>query len=441
MLPADPADPADPAAPAAPERRDLVRLRRMPALRVLDSEEDFATHLKLGGTGRGGALRFTFGPRWRRSLRRIEVREESMLATLTLPEEFRGDLDTMGLHPALLDLAGAAARILAPDVYYMPFLYGRLEYHAPMTPTVLCAITVTSAAATETMTCDVEVLDTDGRLLSAITGLTIKRVADVDAVLAQVREPAPAGGAATGAGAAGGAGGLLESGIDVAEACRALDAVLAARWLPARLAVARSSVEAMRAAARTLTPATVADELARRTTTQETHPRPDLGTPYVAPRTDLERAVAAVWQEVLGVQPVGAQDDYFALGGHSLAAVQIGARLRQELGVDLDLRSFFDSPTVEGTAELLGRTAPAAGGARDDAIPVLPRDRGSRGDLADLGDRGGPGDRAVPAGDDGQDDVDTLLDALSDEEVEQRLRALLTEDEADPGLTAQGRDS
>src|SRR5262249_20575660 len=59
------------------------------------------------------------------------------------------------------------------------------------------------------------------------------------------------------------------------------------------------------------------------------------GTPYAAPATELERRVAAIWSESLGVAPIGIHDDFFDLGGHSLLAVELMARIHHELGVDL----------------------------------------------------------------------------------------------------------
>ena len=65
-----------------------------------------------------------------------------------------------------------------------------------------------------------------------------------------------------------------------------------------------------------------------------------------APRSDVERAVAAIWLEVLGVDAVGIDDDFFALGGHSLAATQVRARLCDAFDVELPVTAVFDSPTV-----------------------------------------------------------------------------------------------
>ncbi|MCB9730337.1 MAG: amino acid adenylation domain-containing protein [Deltaproteobacteria bacterium] len=99
-------------------------------------------------------------------------------------------------------------------------------------------------------------------------------------------------------------------------------------------------------------------------------PAPDLSareqlTPFVAPRTPTERAVAHIWSQVLGVARVGVDDDFFELGGHSILATRVIARLVTELGVELPLRWFFASSTLGALAErvealqLVGK-APAA---------------------------------------------------------------------------------
>lgn len=78
------------------------------------------------------------------------------------------------------------------------------------------------------------------------------------------------------------------------------------------------------------------------------------GADYVAPRTPEEERVAAVWCDVLGLSRVGAHDDFFDLGGGSLAAAQMAARLRSDSGVPINVRGIFDNPTVEKLARMLG---------------------------------------------------------------------------------------
>ena len=81
------------------------------------------------------------------------------------------------------------------------------------------------------------------------------------------------------------------------------------------------------------------------------HARPELETVYVEPSDDVERAVAAIWQELLGIERVGRLDDFFELGGHSLLAVQVVSRLDQALNVELTLRNLFEARTVSALAE------------------------------------------------------------------------------------------
>ncbi|HEU0077912.1 MAG TPA: amino acid adenylation domain-containing protein, partial [Longimicrobiaceae bacterium] len=71
---------------------------------------------------------------------------------------------------------------------------------------------------------------------------------------------------------------------------------------------------------------------------------------FVAPRTQDEEILAGIWAEVLGVERVGAHDDFFALGGHSLAATRVLSRVAKTLGAEVQLRALFEAPTLEGFA-------------------------------------------------------------------------------------------
>ncbi|MDP2627789.1 MAG: condensation domain-containing protein, partial [Candidatus Rokubacteria bacterium] len=71
------------------------------------------------------------------------------------------------------------------------------------------------------------------------------------------------------------------------------------------------------------------------------------------PRTPTESALAKIWAAVLGLEAVGIQDDFFALGGDSIHATLIASRVRDALGVELPLSSIFQTPTVTGLAESL----------------------------------------------------------------------------------------
>ena len=74
--------------------------------------------------------------------------------------------------------------------------------------------------------------------------------------------------------------------------------------------------------------------------------RPELTENFVAPRTNIEEVLAAIWAEVLKIEKVGIYDNFFELGGHSLLATQVISRVRQAFQVELPLHRLFESATV-----------------------------------------------------------------------------------------------
>jgi acyl transferase domain-containing protein/acyl carrier protein len=85
------------------------------------------------------------------------------------------------------------------------------------------------------------------------------------------------------------------------------------------------------------------------------HPRPNLSSQYVAPRVDVERTIVDIWEQLLGVGPVGIHDKFFELGGHSLLAIQLVARLREAYGFEVPVQRVFEAPTVAELAERISR--------------------------------------------------------------------------------------
>jgi hypothetical protein len=83
-------------------------------------------------------------------------------------------------------------------------------------------------------------------------------------------------------------------------------------------------------------------------------PAPEKGesdmVPYEAPRNETERTLCEIWSQVLELDRVGTQQNFFSSGGHSLLAAQVVARIRSSLGVNLPLRSLFEHPTIDELA-------------------------------------------------------------------------------------------
>jgi amino acid adenylation domain-containing protein len=117
-------------------------------------------------------------------------------------------------------------------------------------------------------------------------------------------------------------------------------------------------------------PLTPSGKVDRRALPAPHQSRPELETPFVAPRSSIEEKLAGIWAQLLGLERVGVDDNFFDLGGHSLLATQAVSRVRAGFGIELSLRSFFEAPTVAGIAEVIER---AKDSDAESATPKIPR--------------------------------------------------------------------
>jgi phthiocerol/phenolphthiocerol synthesis type-I polyketide synthase E len=96
------------------------------------------------------------------------------------------------------------------------------------------------------------------------------------------------------------------------------------------------------------------------------HPRPSLGSSYVPPRTDLERSLAALWQDALGIDKVGIDDNFFELGGDSLLAVRLTREMKERFQVEITAATLFEGPTVRSLGEIVGASRSTEAGSRSE---------------------------------------------------------------------------
>jgi alpha-ketoglutarate-dependent taurine dioxygenase/aryl carrier-like protein len=97
---------------------------------------------------------------------------------------------------------------------------------------------------------------------------------------------------------------------------------------------------------------------------------------YEPPLGEIEAILAGIWAELIGVEKIGRQDNFFELGGHSLMAVQALSRLRQTLGVEVQLADLFKHPALAEFAWTVKRSA------QDKLSPITPVDRNDRLELS-----------------------------------------------------------
>ncbi|WP_275579231.1 thioester reductase domain-containing protein [Streptomyces aureoverticillatus] len=183
-------------------------------------------------------------------------------------------------------------------------------------------------------------------------------------------------------------------------------------------------------------------------------PAPELGAgagEYRAPSTPREEAVCALFAEVLGVERVGVDDDFFALGGHSLLVVRLLARVDAEFGVRVEVRDFFGAPN---SADLAGLVENAAAGHAPDASALVPRSEARLApDLRfpDTGGFGAPPRHVLLTGATGfvgafvlrellartDAEVHCLVRATSEQEGRARLHAVLDSYGIDPDIGSE----
>ena len=82
-------------------------------------------------------------------------------------------------------------------------------------------------------------------------------------------------------------------------------------------------------------------------------PRPKLNSEYAVPTNELEQQIVEMWEDILGIKPIGINDNFFDLGGHSLLATLFLSQLQEKFQARLELQSIFENPTIATIAQLV----------------------------------------------------------------------------------------
>lgn len=302
-----------------------------------------ATAPQLGGRPLQGD-RVQFGPHWQGV---GDVRAEGLVAegTFTLPAPFHAELETLALHAGLLDMAmtvGLAVFAARGErQLHAPMAVDAVRCYAALPAVVHSRAVLVHEVPGRVAVFDVVLRDAAGALLLVCERLTMRVVTDRDLAAAT-----PAAG----------------------EQPRLLD-VLLARGIAQDDAPAVFQ-HVLDATARQLVVSPVPLEQVRLAMASASRPaqRPVAAATATAaaeaPQPGVETTLAGWWSELLGAPVVGRRDDFFALGGHSLTAVRMLARVRQHFGVDVPLAELFAAPTI---AALAARLGPGVAAPRDAA--------------------------------------------------------------------------
>jgi acyl transferase domain-containing protein/thioesterase domain-containing protein/acyl carrier protein len=288
------------------------------------------------------AAHLDFGPRWQ-SIRELRTLPDRCIAICELPPAFEADLEQFKEHPALLDMALSGGLALlqsrAPDDLYVPFSYDTIRIYAPLGATVISVVTPVKTPGTnpEFVEFDALVTDPTGLVLMEVEGFVMRRTSPAvitarleESVVPPAKSPALSRLAA-----------LVQTGIGTDDGWQALLRVLN-HTDPATSEIVVSSV----------------DVGVLRASAEEATRRPRLGPaarPAGEPQNNesIPATIAAMWQDLLGVEVVGLDDDFFALGGHSLIALRLVAQLERVFKKKLRLATLFEARTVRQLAAVI----------------------------------------------------------------------------------------
>lgn len=312
-----------------------------------------------------------FGARWQ-VLRSVAFGEGEAIASLALGYDFRSDIEHGYLaHPALLDIATGYAMELIEDYdpaagLWVPMTYDAIRFHAPLPDAVWSHVRLNTGKdfGPGYATFDLTIADEDGRVVAEVEGFTIKQLA-AGTDLAASLDAADEASAARAAKARADAelspalqrlAAQVDQGILPQEGFEALLRALGTG--KAQVVVSSLDLGALkRAAGRT--------EVAQAASTE--FERPDLGVDFVEPGTEIEKALAGFWSELLGVKTIGIHDSFFDLGGHSLIAVRLFRMIKAAFAVDFPISVLFEAPTIAQCAALIEQAGAKAPGADGDA--------------------------------------------------------------------------
>ncbi|UCH97515.1 MAG: SDR family NAD(P)-dependent oxidoreductase, partial [Candidatus Aminicenantes bacterium] len=145
--------------------------------------------------------------------------------------------------------------------------------------------------------------------------------------------------------------GINKNGILPAQGVEVFKRVLANRKWPQVIVSTTDFFERTRES-RASSPVFFPDELLKASSIPQ-HPRPELSTRYVAPKNETQQILAQIWQQFLGFQPIGIHDDFFELGGDSLKAMTLSAKIHKALEVEIPLTEFFNRTTIKKLAQYI----------------------------------------------------------------------------------------
>ncbi|SHH54662.1 type I polyketide synthase [Cognatishimia maritima] len=294
-----------------------------------------------------------FGKHWH-VLRQYALGAGEGIAVLSLNDDLAKASQTLPLHPGLLDIGTGWAMSLIEGYtarhLWVPVSYGALRHYGTLPTTVHSWVKAVRGASSDgSVSFDIVLADTQGRVCVEVDGLTLRRLESAFSPQslpapreAELVRDTPAQRHALSANEQR-LQDTLAMGITADEGPEALRRAMAL----GQSSVVVSSVDVDDLLWQVNDVSAAADQ------DSQGFERPDLDVDFVAPRNDVERTLTGFWQDLLGIEQVGIQDNFFDLGGHSLIAVRLFAMVKKAYRTEFPISVLFEAPTVEACAALI----------------------------------------------------------------------------------------
>ncbi|MFK8186311.1 MAG: beta-ketoacyl synthase N-terminal-like domain-containing protein [Phormidesmis sp.] len=289
-----------------------------------------------------------YGPRWLSNIKWRKANDHHNLALMELPSQFSDDLDLYKFHPSMVDTATYVVADVLPneltsklaffkeDSTYLPYFYERVQIKGAL-PARFYSYTTRELRGRD-WSINLSFIDSDGTELVAIDNYTLKYTDAAYSIKdnqdARQAKKRPALKVEDSLAAAV----LPQEGID------SLERILQSRI--SQIVVSTLGFEYQQS----LLNQQEDDDNAEDAVLFE---RPQLSQDYEAPQAEVEKAIAAIWGQVLGIKDIGLHDNFFDLGGDSLIIVQILQQLRQTLKEDLTINDLLNANTVAELAQII----------------------------------------------------------------------------------------
>ncbi|MGC4025590.1 MAG: amino acid adenylation domain-containing protein [Mesorhizobium sp.] len=267
-----------------------------------------------------------FGPRWK-CVRNIRLAQDSVVGKFKLDKTYRCDLAVHSMHPALLDMAATIGMAAVPlnGKIYAPMSVGRMQVFGRLPDQIRAHATKVAGDAGSFASFNVAICDMEGNVLMQLEDFAMRAIAPGGFEAAQTRQNVGSQ--------------ILSTGIRRREAPELFARVF--DHTAKQIVVSPVSVDLIRLA--------MLEKATPIKRDQSKHAL-EIADPVAA-------RLAAIWGDILGIGGIAPEDDFFALGGHSLNAVRMLARIRKEFGVSLPLGKLFEAPRLDKLAALLGAQA------------------------------------------------------------------------------------